>query len=69
MKKRTRDVIHIILVTIAISTVIYLVLDLNTIRASRQTEVLMSFIEIAIVVTIIVFIFRYDMIVGKLFKK
>ena len=70
VKKITRDVIQIIVITIAISMIIYVVLDYTPIiRASREIEVFMFFIEIAIVAIVIVFILKFDSIVARFFKK
>jgi len=69
MEKGRWNVFKIFVVVIILATVIYLVNDLIPTRTSREIEVLMSFFTIAIVAIVIIFIFRFDLIVAKYFKK
>jgi len=69
MEKGRWDVFKIFVVVIILATVIYLANDLIPTRTSREIEVLMSFISIAIVAIVIVFFLRFGWIVEKYFRK
>ena len=69
MEKGRWDIFKIFVVIIILATVIYFVSDLIPTQTSREIEVLMSFASIAIVAIVIVFIFRFDWIVNRYFKK
>ena len=69
MEKGRWGILKIFIIVIILATVIYLVNDLIPTRTSREIDVLMSFISIAIVVIVIVFFLRFDWIVDRYFKK